>query len=137
MWQQICLINRENVSRLLADYIESLTEVKGLLDCRKDEELYTLFENARIYRDSFIDSPNGPIKVSYSLNVDIADEPGALASIATILALNNISIKNIGILHNREREEGVLGIEFHDEPSLLNATKILNAKSYLLHEKKK
>ena len=44
--------------------------------------------------------------------MDIADEPGALAAIATILALNLISIKNIGILHNREQESGILRVEF-------------------------
>lgn len=136
MWQQICLTNAENVSRLLGDYIASLTNIKEQLEHRSGDALYDLFDNARIYRDSFIDISSGPIKISYSLNVDIADEPGALAAIATILALNHISIKNIGIIHNREFEEGVLRIEFHDEPSLHNAGIILHAKGYYLYEKK-
>ena len=33
-------------------------------------------------------------------------------------ALNNISIKNIGIVHNREAQEGVLRIEFYEEDSI-------------------
>ncbi len=58
------------------------------------------------------------------------------AAIATILALNGISIKNIGIAHNRELEEGVLGIEFYEEKSMQNATSILSGKGYAIHEKK-
>ena len=46
--------------------------------------------------------------------MDIIDETGAIASIAALLAGNHISIKNIGIIHNREFEEGVLRIEFYD-----------------------
>ena len=46
--------------------------------------------------------------------MDIADEAGGIATIATILAMEKISIKNIGIIHNREFEEGVLKIEFYD-----------------------
>lgn len=135
MWQQICLTNTENISKLLGDYIQSLTTIKEQLDARNEANLYDLFDSARIYRESFINASSGPIKKSYSFNIDIADEPGALASIATILALNNISIKNIGIVHNREYEEGVLRIEFYDEAAVLNAKSILNTKGYIIHDK--
>ena len=50
--------------------------------------------------------------MQFALYCDIIDETGGIATIATILASNNISIKNIGIIHNREFEEGVLRIEF-------------------------
>ena len=46
---------------------------------------------------------------------DIIDEAGGIAAIATILASGSINIKNIGIVHNREFEEGVLRIEFCEE----------------------
>ena len=44
---------------------------------------------------------------SYAFSVDVADEVGAISTIAVILAAKGISIKNIGIIHNREFEEGV------------------------------
>ena len=50
----------------------------------------------------------GKESLSYAITIDIADEPGEIAAVATILALKNISIKNIGIIHNREFEQGVL-----------------------------
>ena len=136
MWQQICLTNTENISGLLGNYIESLCYIKEQLDSKKEDELYVLFDSARIYRDSFAAASSGPIKISYTLHVDIADETGALASIATILALNNISIKNIGIVHNREIEEGSLAIEFYDEAIVKKAKSILEAKGYGIYEKK-
>lgn len=136
MWQQICLTNTENISQLLGSYISSLEIIKAQLDQQDGECLYNFFEDARIYRDSFISASSGPIKRSYSINIDIADEPGALASIATILALNGISIKNIGIVHNREFEGGVLRIEFYEESSIEKGKQILSTKGYTIYEPK-
>ncbi len=135
MWQQICLTNTEHISRLLSDYINALCAIRDKLDCRDENALYDFFDSARIYRDSFINTSSGPIKRDYAMNIDIADEPGALASIATILALNNISIKNIGIVHNRELEGGVLRIEFYEEASVTKAKDILGNKGYTLYER--
>ena len=59
-------------------------------------------------------SSAGPIKKQFALYCDIIDEAGGIATIATILASNHINIKNIGIIHNREFEEGALRIEFYD-----------------------
>ena len=133
MWQQICLTNTDNISSPLDAYIRALTSVKKDLDSHSKAALYDLFDSARIYRDSFIDTSSGPIKRSYSVTLDIADEPGALAAIATILALQQISIKNIGIVHNRETENGVLRIEFYEEASIEKAAKILGARGYTVY----
>ncbi len=133
MWQQICLTNGENILGLLDSYIGSLQEIRTQIADREDTELYDLFDHARVYRDSFVSASSGPIKVRYALTIDIADEPGALAAIATILALNGISIKNIGILHNREYLGGDLSVEFEDEEGLNKAREVLNAKAYTTH----
>ena len=136
MWQQICLTNTDNILSLLTSYIDSLSRIRDELAGREGEELYQLFDGARIYRDSFLNASSGPIKIVYSLNVDIADEPGALAAIATILALSQISIKNIGIAHNREMEDGVLRIEFYEEADIRKARSILTARGYTIYDKK-
>ncbi len=49
---------------------------------------------------------------TFAVYCDIIDEAGGIAAIATILASNNISIKNIGIVHNREFEEGFCVLNF-------------------------
>ncbi|MDE7061824.1 MAG: prephenate dehydrogenase/arogenate dehydrogenase family protein, partial [Lachnospiraceae bacterium] len=63
------------------------------------------------------------------------DEAGGIATIATILASNNLSIKNIGILHNREFENGVLHIEMYDAPSLEQAVTLLRKYHYTVYER--
>ncbi len=135
MWQQICLTNTENIVSLLEDYIEALQITKEKLESKDADALFQFFQDARSYRESFIDASSGPIKKSYTITVDILDEAGALAAIATILALNNINIKNIGIVHNREFEEGTLRIEFYEEASIEQAASILTGKGYTVHVK--
>jgi len=136
MWQQICLTNRENISSLLEDYIQALNAVKFQIDTGNETSLYDLFNAARIYRDSFVNTSSGPIKRCYEFTVDIADQAGALASITTILAANDVSIKNIGITHNREVQAGALRLEFEDEKAAEKAKALLLAESYIIYEKK-
>ena len=68
--------------------------------------------------------------------MEIPDEAGSLASVATLLALNGISIKNIGITHNREFEEGVLRIEFYGPDAIDKAAALLTARGYGIFLKK-
>lgn len=133
MWQHICLANPKNISLLLDSYIQSLQKIKKDIDDSQADNLLTLFEDARTYRDSFSNASSGPIKKSYAIYLDIADEPGALASIATLLAQHEISIQNIGITHNREFQDGVLRVEFPQEQTFLEAGKLLMRQGYTLH----
>lgn len=131
IWQQICLANQTNLSSLLSDYIGMLTAFKEELDGKDGKALYHYFDSARIYRDSFLNVSSGPIKSSYSISVEIADKSGALAHITALLAEYGISIKNVGIAHNRESEDGVLKVEFYNESSMTKATEILREKEYI------
>lgn len=135
MWQQICLTNTENISALLGRYIEDLTAFRQILEQHDETALYHFFDNARAYRDSFVNSSNGPIKTEHVITVDIADKPGTIAAIASLLASNDISIKNIGINHNRELAEGALRIEFYDENTAACASAVLQEKGYGIHNK--
>ena len=69
----------------------------------------------------------------HHLYIDIPDEPGTIATAASQLAFNNISIKNIGIVHNREFEEGVLEIILYDDESCTKAAKVLKERNYTVH----
>ena len=65
--------------------------------------------------------------------MDIADRPGLIAEVSTILAINNINIKNIGINHNREFQEGVLRVEFNSHEELVTAVKLLQDRRFVVH----
>ncbi len=135
MWQQICLTNKANISKLLEKYMEALTVIKAQIDSGDPDKLYDFFDNARTYRESFIDTNSGPIKTEYVITVDIADKPGAIAAIAALLSEHDINIKNIGINHNREFAEGALRIEFYQKKHTENAIKIMTDAGYRIHSK--
>ncbi len=135
MWQQVCDSNRTNISSILGDYIDSLKEVQSAVENGDSEAVYKLFDTSREYRDSIPDRSSGPIKKQYALYCDLVDESGAIATIATILATHQISIKNIGILHNREFEEGVLNIEFYGEEAASRAAELLTQHRYTVYRR--
>lgn len=136
MWQQICLTNGDNISHLLETYIRYLTDFLQIMQEKDAGKLHDFFETARTYRESFIDAPSGPIKTEYVITVDIADKPGAIAAIASLLAMHDVSIKNIGINHNRELAEGALRIEFYEKETTDKAIEILTTHGYQIHRKK-
>ncbi len=135
MWQQICMNNHTNISLLLEQYMNALASVNEEVKALHENNLYDFFEEARTYRDSFIDVSSGPIKKSHSIYVDIPDKAGALAAIVTLFADHDINIKNIGISHNRDQEEGVLRIEFYDENSITKSGRLLADDGYTFHTK--
>ena len=49
--------------------------------------------------------------------------------------MNNISIKNIGIIHNREFDEGVLKIDFYDQTAQQEAAEQLGKRNYIIYER--
>lgn len=135
MWQNICLTNTASIRRFIKEYIASLENVVNALDTTDEEYLYNIFEEAGIYRNSIPNQGRGMMNRVFELYMDITDEPGAIASIATLLAANDISIKNIGIIHNREFEQGVLRIEFYKEEPLKRAVRVLSEKNYRIFER--
>lgn len=135
MWQQICLTNTDNIVSLLSQYIDDLCVFREKLKKKDADELYDFFDSARAYRESFINTSSGPIKTEYVVTVDIADKPGAIAAIASLLAMHDVSIKNIGINHNRELAEGALRIEFYDDTAHAGAVEILRGHGYSIHTK--
>lgn len=135
MWQHICLENRENISNVLGKYIGMLTKAKELVDRKDGQALYQWFDSSRNYRNSIPSTSAGAIRKAYRLYCDIVDEAGGIAAIATILASGGISIKNIGIVNNREFEEGVLCIEFYEEASQKKASELLQKYRYIIYER--
>jgi prephenate dehydrogenase len=137
MWQQICTENQTQISDILKLYMNRMQEIGKAIAENDTQKLLDTFASAKEYRD---DIPQNHAKSlltpSYEIFVDLVDESGAIATIATILATNGISIMNIGIVHNREFQEGVLHIEFYDSDSAEKATELLNRFHYVIHLKK-
>ena len=130
MWEHICVSNSANISEVMDTFIRLLNDCRTAMEDGDGPAIYRTFERSRDYRDSFSSSSLGSIKKTYRIFCDIVDESGAIATIATTLAVNGISIKNIGIVHSREFEEGVLRIEFYEELPSQKAAEILRQHRY-------
>ena len=132
MWEQICMTNTGNITEVLDRYIDSLTTLREELSDHQSRAIYQLFESSRDYRNSFAETPKGSIQPEYTFSADVVDEPGAISIISSILSGKGISIKNIGISHNREHGEGALRISFYDKASMEAAWARLKKYNYTL-----
>ncbi|MDK2967028.1 prephenate dehydrogenase [Lacrimispora sp.] len=132
MWEQICMTNQQNLSIILERYITSLNQILDQLNQKNGSYINQLFETSRNYRNTFSERTTGPIAPEYSFTVDMADEVGAISTLSVILASKGISIRNIGINHNREHGEGALRIAFYDKETMDHAWKQLESYHYEL-----
>ena len=135
MWENICLSNREQILEIMDRFGEQLASIRAEIAASNAGSINGFFQSAKDYRDSITISKSGPLKKVFELYCDLIDEAGGIATIATILASNNLSIKNIGIIHNREFEDGVLHLEMYDGDSLQKAVELLRKYHYTVYER--
>ena len=135
MWENICLSNQEQILRLIDSFCEELGQMRSAIAASDSKVLMEAFTSAKDYRDSLTLHANGTLKQVYELYMDLLDEAGGIATVATILASNHLSIKNIGIIHNREFEDGVLHLEMYDSESLAAAITLLKKHHYTIYER--
>lgn len=135
IWEHICMSNKTSICDMLTRYQDSLENAKKMIFSDDKENLYHMFDIAGSYRDAIPAKAKGVLITPYELYVDIKDETGALALLATLLSLHGISIKNIGIIHNREFEQGVLRIEFYEKEAVENAKSILERNNYRIYDR--
>ena len=135
VWEQICLTNKGPILESLDSFIETIEQAKICIAAGNRQELRRMFASSRDYRDSLDDTKRGSVPRQYVLYVDLCDEAGGIATVTTLLAMSAINIKNIGILHNREFEEGVLRIEFYDKESRNHSEEILQKRNYTVRKR--
>ncbi len=134
MWEQICVDNHENISRVMDEFIRLMMEARDNMNKGNAVYIHKMFADSGEYRSTFTDRSLGSIKKVHRIYCDVVDEAGAIATIATILSVNGISIKNIGIVHNREFEEGALSIEFYTGEQADRAAAVLRQHRYRVWE---
>lgn len=107
MWENICTENKEEILKNLDKLIYILENFRDNIGNK--EIIYNYFENSKKYRDSFINKKiNG--NTMPEINISVKDENGAIAKVTTILSNNEIGIKNIEVINNRENNFGALKV---------------------------
>ena len=135
MWENICESNKNQLLSLMDQYEANFHKLREIIADGCSQKMLDYFQDSKNYRDS-LTLPGAKIRKDFhEVFVDIADEAGGIAMLASLLAFNGISIKNIGIINNREFEEGVLRIEFYDEDALESAISVLKERNYTIHRR--
>lgn len=135
MWQDICLANGACIDDFLAYFQEQLQQFRQMIAQQDGTAIRHEFQTAGDYRNSIPTKKSSVITRSYDLFVNVEDRAGAIAEIATILSKENISIKNIGIIHNREYIDGVMKLELYSEEDALMARELLEQNQYEIVER--
>ncbi len=130
LWKQITLSNKDKINSVLEKLIINLNEYKAQLNLQNEDYILNFFSAAKNTRDDLKETVNTDIPSQFSLIVDIEDKPGMIAKISTLLYENGINIKNIGIIHNREFENGCLKIIVENKQDQLLAFNILKEKTF-------
>ncbi|MCR5251022.1 MAG: prephenate dehydrogenase [Lachnospiraceae bacterium] len=129
MWESICRSNTDNIRCLLERYRDGLSAICDTLEEGDFGKISELFRDSGAYRSNIYDR-RGSIRRDFRLFVDIPDEAGQIAAVATELARAGINIKNIGITHNREQAEGALYVVFYDEAGRSAAIPVLENSNF-------
>lgn len=132
LWESILTANTDFVLPTLRRYISLLTEAEQALSTKNKEDIRSLFAEAGEFR-STLQERKGALPESFVLHADLRDEAGAIATFATLLAVHGISLKNIGIVHNRTYEQGALRIEFYDRDALDRAYTLLTDNLFTVY----
>ena len=130
MWQDICLANSESIDYFLSHFEKQIEDFRHMIAEKDGASIQDEFHTASDYRDSIPAKKSSVIARSYDLFINIDDRAGAIATIATILSVNGISIKNIGIIHNREYVDGVMKLELYKEDDEKKARELLIQNRY-------
>lgn len=134
MWQHIFLSNRQAILKLIDAFKDELDTFRSAIDSADADAIIKLWSKSKDYRDSITIPENALIRF-YELYCDIDDKPGTLVGVLQLLAEENISVKNIDIIHNREFEPGVLRIEFYTEEAMKKAQTTLTHNNYYTRQR--
>lgn len=133
MWQNICSSNRDKLLDLMDKYINEMQSLRNHIAEDNKDVLLEYFGDAKEYRDSIAIHGSNVRSQFFEIYVDLPDEAGGIAIISSLLAFKSISIKNMGIVNNREFEEGILRIEFYDDNGKDAAINALCERNYKVH----
>jgi len=128
MWEDIVETNKDNINDLIDNYISELTLIKKSITTKS---LESIFENARNTREQIQKGKKGLLQQSlFEIFVRIPDEPGMILKISTILAEENLNIKDISIQHSREHDGGQFRLGFATSIDGEKAVECLTKQGY-------
>ena len=130
IWKDIFETNSVHIAKDLQKFINYLKQVHQKLHSENKSELDTTFRKAQDLRNQYQASNQNFHSYSGELFVQIADVPGSLAQVLSILAKKKLNIMNTHLLKIKEQESGNLLIQFKHKQESAQALETLAQKNY-------
>lgn len=92
MWESICMENKGHILPMLDAFEKVISDIREKIVNSNQQQVFSFFDNARQYRDSFINMTPGQFVKRFEISVEILDRPGSIAIIAVVFSAHNIKI---------------------------------------------
>lgn len=107
MWQSICLENSNEILSTLGVFKNTLSKIEEYIKDKNETDIFDYLKDAKEFRDS-VDT----MKKDNELIIKIKNTPGELQKIISLLACNNINIRNLSIQDDIDEKHGTLKLYF-------------------------
>jgi prephenate dehydrogenase len=132
LWSDILSTNTVPIQSIIGDYIALLREMQGEIG---RESLGKDFEEAARTRSAMPAGSKGYARPQSDIVVLAKDHPGMIAELTSILAAEDINIKDMEVLKVREGDAGSIRIAFESRPVAQRAVSILTDRGFMARER--
>jgi prephenate dehydrogenase len=128
IWPDVCAENRDGILEVLDRLLAALAEIRRVVAAGDRSTLLAALERAREAR---VNLPAGvpPPEEMVELRLPLADRPGALAGVTTLLGEMGVNIHDFEIAHSAEGDRGVLVLVI-DAARAENVRGVLHERDY-------
>lgn len=133
MWKEIIRANKFNILDSLEEFISGIKLFSDALKNDDYEFLSNRFMNANKNRNEIPSNNKGFIQPLFDITVFLEDKPGTLNKLTSLLAKNNLNIKDIELLKVREGSGGNFRLYFDSIESARKAYEILKENKFTIN----
>jgi prephenate dehydrogenase len=128
LWSEILLANRDQVAGAIDLYVDRLRALRDQMLTERGRDVVRTFEDAKQARLRLATKATVRAGVAV-LQVEIPDEPGALARITAVLAEGAVNIEDLQIVHSPEGGRGTVHVTVATSVAV-DATRVLAGGGY-------
>ena len=130
IWLDICEDNAPAIVEVIDEYVDALTKIREAIALDNRGEIRRLLESARIARNRIPAKRGVRAADLHEMTVALADRPGELATITTLIGSAGINIEDIQMVHSAEGGQGFLYVIVAGEQQAEKAAHALERGGY-------
>jgi prephenate dehydrogenase len=133
IWRDICMSNRTVLLHLLREWKSETERFIELLERGDGEGISGSFVDAAAFRSALPERRKGAVTTHHEFYVEVADEPGTIGRLTTLLGEQSINLMNIGIFERGPGYPGALRLSFGKAEDMARAEQALRGLGYRVH----